>query len=210
MNPATPLALLAELTHRCPLQCPYCSNPVELERASNELSTAEWKRVIDEAAALGVLQIHFSGGEPTSRRDLVELVAHARASGLYTNLITAGVLLDAAKLKALVEAGLDHVQLSFQDSEAEGGDRIGGYKGGHVRKLELARLVREAAPAAPPQGTPPLMVAGGIGPDNVTAALTESGAWGVDVSSGVESAPGIKDIALMERLVARVKEGIEQ
>src|SRR3546814_3771769 len=78
--PAPPLALLAELTHRCPLQCPYCSNPVELERAKHELDTYEWQRIIDEAAALGILQIHFSGGEPTARRDLVELVAHERAA----------------------------------------------------------------------------------------------------------------------------------
>ena len=144
MTPAPPLALLAELTHRCPLQCPYCSNPVELERAGNELDTATWRRVIDEAAEMGVLQIHFSGGEPTARRDLVELVTHARAAGLYTNLITAGVLLDAGKLRALVAAGLDHVQLSFQDSEPVNGDRIGGYKGGHAKKLAVARLVREA------------------------------------------------------------------
>ncbi len=141
---AAPLALLAELTHRCPLQCPYCSNPVELERAGNELSTFEWKRIIDEAAELGILQIHFSGGEPTARRDLVELVAHARAAGLYTNLITAGVLLDAEKLRALKSAGLDHVQLSFQDSEATGADRIGGYRGGHEKKLQVARAIREA------------------------------------------------------------------
>ncbi len=139
-----PLALLAELTHRCPLQCPYCSNPVALERAGNELGTEDWRRVIDEAAELGVLQIHFSGGEPTVRRDLEELVRHARAAGLYTNLITAGVLLDAARLQALVAAGLDHVQLSFQDSRPEGGDRIGGYRGGHARKLAVARMVREA------------------------------------------------------------------
>lgn len=139
-----PLALLAELTHRCPLQCPYCSNPVALERAGNELGTEDWRRVIDEAADLGVLQIHFSGGEPTVRRDLEELVRHARAAGLYTNLITAGVLLDAARLQALVAAGLDHVQLSFQDSGPEGGDRIGGYRGGHARKLAVARMVREA------------------------------------------------------------------
>lgn len=144
MTPTPPLALLAELTHRCPLQCPYCSNPIELERGSNELGTAEWRRVIDEAAALGVLQIHFSGGEPTARRDLGDLVAHAHAAGLYTNLITAGVLLDADRLQALVAAGLDHVQLSFQDSEPELGDHIGGFKGGHAKKLAVARLIREA------------------------------------------------------------------
>jgi pyrroloquinoline quinone biosynthesis protein E len=99
--------------------------------------------VIDEAAALGVLQIHFSGGEPTARRDLVDLVRHAHQAEIYTNLITAGVLLDAAKLRELKEAGLDHVQLSVQDSEPEGGDRIGGFKGGHAKKLAVARLIRE-------------------------------------------------------------------
>ncbi|MEX2008889.1 MAG: pyrroloquinoline quinone biosynthesis protein PqqE [Dongiaceae bacterium] len=142
--PDRPYALLAELTHRCPLQCPYCSNPLGLERAGNELTTDEWRRVIAEAAEMGVLQIHFSGGEPTVRRDLTELVKHATEVGLYSNLITAGVLLDAARLEALVGAGLEHVQLSFQDSEAAGADRIGGYRGGHVKKLEVAKLVRGA------------------------------------------------------------------
>ena len=113
-----PVSLLAELTHRCPLQCPYCSNPLELERAARELDTATWRRVLDEATALGVLQTHFSGGEPTARRDLVDLVRHAAGLGQYTNLITSGVLLDQAKLDALVEAGLDHLQLSIQDSRA--------------------------------------------------------------------------------------------
>ena len=87
-----PLAVLAELTHRCPLQCPYCSNPVELERSSHELTTAEWKKVLSELAEIGVLQIHFSGGEPTARKDLVELVQHASDVGLYSNLITSAVL----------------------------------------------------------------------------------------------------------------------
>jgi len=139
-----PLALLAELTHRCPLQCPYCSNPLNLERTSGELTTAEWQRAIDEAAGLGILQIHFSGGEPTVRRDLEALVRHAHDRGLYTNLITAGVMLDAERIRGLVEAGLDHVQLSFQDSEPGGGDRIGGFKGGHAKKIEVAGLIRAA------------------------------------------------------------------
>jgi pyrroloquinoline quinone biosynthesis protein E len=139
-----PLGLLAELTHRCPLRCPYCSNPLELARAAAELDTATWARVFGEAAALGVLQVHLSGGEPTARRDLPELVRHAAGAGLYTNLITAGVLLDASKLAALAEAGLDHVQLSVQDAEAGNADRIGGYAGGHARKLAVARLVRDA------------------------------------------------------------------
>ncbi len=139
-----PLALLAELTHRCPLQCPYCSNPINLERASRELTTAEWARAIDEAATMGVLQIHFCGGAPTVRPDLEELVRHAHDAGLYTNLITAGVLLDERRVKALADSGLDHVQLSFQDSEPAGGDRIGGFKGGHGRKIEVARWIRAA------------------------------------------------------------------
>jgi len=142
--PQPPYALLAELTHRCPLQCPYCSNPLHLEKAAGELSTDEWRRVICEAADLGVLQIHFSGGEPTVRRDLAELIAAAAAHDLYTNLITAGVLLDRDRLTELVDAGLDHVQLSVQDSDAASADRIGGYRGGHARKLAVAGLIREA------------------------------------------------------------------
>ena len=139
-----PLALLAELTHRCPLRCPYCSNPVELTRASAELDTAEWARVFQEAAALGCLQVHLSGGEPTARRDIAEITAAARAAGLYTNLITAGVLLDAPLVARLKAAGLDHVQLSVQDAEPAGAERIGGMKGAHARKEAAARLVREA------------------------------------------------------------------
>jgi pyrroloquinoline quinone biosynthesis protein E len=139
-----PLALLAELTHRCPLRCPYCSNPVELTRASEELSTEEWARVFREAAEIGCLQVHLSGGEPTARRDIVEITAAARTAGLYTNLITAGVLLDAALMARLREAGLDHVQLSVQDADAAGAERIGGMRGAHARKEAAARLVREA------------------------------------------------------------------
>ncbi|MBS0280331.1 MAG: pyrroloquinoline quinone biosynthesis protein PqqE [Proteobacteria bacterium] len=139
-----PLALLAELTHRCPLQCPYCSNPLALEKPANEMPTADWLRAINEAAGLGCLQVHFSGGEPTVRRDLEELVAGATAAGLYTNLITSGVALDAKRLTSLTAAGLEHVQLSFQDSGAEIGERIGGYEGAHAKKLATAKLVRDA------------------------------------------------------------------
>ncbi len=139
-----PLALLAELTHRCPLGCPYCSNPLVLDRVRDELDTASWLRVIDEAAALGVLQIHFSGGEPLVRRDLATLVGHARAAGLYTNLITSAVLLDEKRLLALKQAGLEHVQISFQDTEPANADRIAGYDGGHEKKLAAARMVRAA------------------------------------------------------------------
>lgn len=139
-----PLALLAELTHRCPLRCPYCSNPVELARASAELTTAEWARVFREAAGLGCLQVHLSGGEPTARRDIVEITAAAHQAGLYTNLITAGVLLDAMLVGRLVAAGLDHVQLSVQDAEEASAERIGGLKGAQARKAAAARLVRDA------------------------------------------------------------------
>lgn len=143
-NVELPLGLLAELTHRCPLRCPYCSNPLELTRAAQELDAATWGRVFQEAAALGVLQVHLSGGEPAARRDLADIVGHAARAGLYTNLITSGVTLDAARLAALVEAGLDHVQLSVQDAQAEGGDRIGGMRGGHAKKLAFAAAVRES------------------------------------------------------------------
>jgi PqqA peptide cyclase len=136
-----PLALLAELTHRCPLRCPYCSNPLELSRASAELDTATWCRVFDEAAALGVLQVHFSGGEPLVRRDLVELVAHAAKAGLYVNLITSGIGLGAHRLAGLVEAGLEHVQLSLQDSDPATGDRIAGLAGAQQAKRDAAALV---------------------------------------------------------------------
>ena len=139
-----PLAILAELSHRCPLQCPYCSNPIDLERASNELDTAGWCRVMDEAAAMGVHQVHFSGGEPTVRRDLEDLVAHAAKVGLYSNLITSGVLLDRKRLEGLAARGLEHVQVSFQDSRGDNADRIAGFRGGHAKKLEVARLVRAA------------------------------------------------------------------
>lgn len=138
-----PVGLLAELTHRCPLQCPYCSNPVDLERANTELSTDDWKRVMREAGELGILQIHLSGGEPTARRDLEDIVEEAAKAGLYTNLITAGVLLKKERLEKLRDLGLDHVQLSIQDVNAENADRIAAYKGGAEKKHEVTKWVRE-------------------------------------------------------------------
>src|SRR5690242_13346488 len=103
-----PLGLLAELTHRCPLGCPYCSNPLNLDDRAAELDTAAWANVFREAAAMGVLQVHLSGGEPASRRDLIEIVAAAAGAGLYTNLITSGIGIDAARLGRMKDAGLDH------------------------------------------------------------------------------------------------------
>ena len=142
--PPPPMGLLAELTHRCPLQCPYCSNPLELERAAGELDTATWLRVLDEAADLGVLQVHFSGGEPTARRDLPDLVRRAAGRQLYSNLITSGVLLDERLLAVLAEAGLDHVQLSFQDVEVANAERIGGMIGAQAKKRAAAALIQRA------------------------------------------------------------------
>jgi pyrroloquinoline quinone biosynthesis protein E len=115
-----------------------------MERAGVEMDTETWFRVFAQAADMGALQVHFSGGEPTVRKDLEELVAGASEPGLYTNLITSGVLLDEARLQALARAGLEHVQLSFQDADAEGGDLIGGYEGAFEKKIRTARLVREA------------------------------------------------------------------
>jgi pyrroloquinoline quinone biosynthesis protein E len=134
----SPLGLLAELTHRCPLGCPYCSNPLALEPRNDELDTATWVRVFGEAAKLGVLQVHLSGGEPAARRDLVEIAASAYAAGLYTNLITSGVGLTPKTLRALYDAGLDHVQVSIQDSEPGSADHIAGYQGAYARKRTLA------------------------------------------------------------------------
>jgi pyrroloquinoline quinone biosynthesis protein E len=133
-----PIGLLAELTHRCPLGCPYCSNPLALEGRDGELDTATWARVFTEAAALGVLQVHLSGGEPGTRRDLVEIAASAREAGLYTNLITSGVGITTRTMRDLWEAGLDHVQVSIQDSDAVSADHIAGYKGAFQRKHALA------------------------------------------------------------------------
>ena len=143
-QPAPPFALLAELTHRCPLTCFYCSNPLELERRNTELDTDEWRRVLTEAAALGILQVHFSGGEPMARSDLPDLVRHAAGLQLYTNLITSGVLLTDKSMAALQSAGIDHVQLSFQDSQADRADHIGGYVGAHERKLAAAQRITAA------------------------------------------------------------------
>jgi pyrroloquinoline quinone biosynthesis protein E len=142
-----PLGLLAELTHRCPLGCPYCSNPLALESRSDELSAEEWARVFKEAAALGVLQVHLSGGEPAARRDLAAIVAAARAANLYSNLITSAVGLTRETLARLSDAGLDHVQISIQDSEGQSADTIAGYKGAFVHKSALAaEVVRHGLP----------------------------------------------------------------
>ena len=142
--PSPPIGLLVELTHRCPLSCPHCSNPLALERPADEIDTAVWARVFKEAADLGALHVHLSGGEPTARRDIVELTRAASQAGLYTNLITSGIGVSETLLAGLVEAGLDHLQLSFQGTDVETNDRLGGYSGGYVKKRAVAAMTTRA------------------------------------------------------------------
>lgn len=137
-----PTTLLAELTHRCPLHCPYCSNPLDLIRAESELTTDDWKRVFTQARALGVLQLGLSGGEPLLRKDLEELAAHARQEGLYSTLVTSGLGLTRARAERLKEGGLEHIQISIQDSDPEVAERIAGVRS-VKHKQAAAALVRE-------------------------------------------------------------------
>lgn len=137
-----PLWLLAELTYRCPLQCPYCSNPVEIAKYNNELGTEDWIRVMRQARKMGAAQLGFSGGEPLARRDLEELIAEARSLGYYSNLITSGVGMDEKRVKTFKEAGLDHIQISFQASDEELNNYLGGTRS-FQHKQEMARVVKE-------------------------------------------------------------------
>jgi len=143
MSVPAPIAMLAELTHRCPLACPYCSNPTDLLAKENELDTGTWLRVFKQAADMGVLQLHLSGGEPASRHDIVDLMQGAHDEGLYTNLITSGIGLTPRRLDALEAAGMDHIQLSMQGTTADLADWVGGYKGGFDRKMKVAGDIAE-------------------------------------------------------------------
>jgi pyrroloquinoline quinone biosynthesis protein E len=137
-----PLSLIAELTHRCPLHCLYCSNPIEMRKAADELTTEDWERVFREAAALGVLQLSLTGGEPLVRKDLAGLIAAGHKAGLYVNMITSGVGLTEERLAELVAAGLEHLQLSFQDLDEASANHIAGTKA-HAIKLALAPVIRK-------------------------------------------------------------------
>jgi len=137
-----PLALIVEVTHRCPLHCVYCSNPLELAGVQSELSTAEWTSVFQQSGKLGMLHAPFTGGEPLARTDLTELIAAARSAGLYTNLITSGIGLNEPRLQGLVAAGLDHIQISFQDSREDAANWIAGAKA-YAHKIELSRAIRQ-------------------------------------------------------------------
>ncbi|MFD2419839.1 pyrroloquinoline quinone biosynthesis protein PqqE [Amycolatopsis pigmentata] len=140
-EPLLPFGVLAELTYACPLHCAYCSNPLDLARYGDELTTAQWLRVLAEARELGTLQAHFSGGEPLLRRDIVEIVRGAHDLGMYTNLVTSGLGLSPLRAEKLRAAGLDHVQISIQDWEAAASDRIAGLRS-FERKIAAAVLVR--------------------------------------------------------------------
>ncbi|QHW29588.1 pyrroloquinoline quinone biosynthesis protein PqqE [Paenibacillus rhizovicinus] len=143
MQVSLPYALTAELTHRCPLRCPYCSNPTELQKRENELSTDEWLSVLEQACELGVVQVHFTGGEPLLRPDLELIVRRARDLGLFVNLITSGVGLTEERVRKLSDAGIDSIQLSLQAASAELADSIAGFKA-HELKRQAARRIREA------------------------------------------------------------------
>jgi pyrroloquinoline quinone biosynthesis protein E len=145
VDPSTigpPLWLLAELTYRCPLHCVFCYNPVDFARTPDELSTDDWLRVLREARDAGSVQCGFSGGEPMLREDLEVLVAEARRLGYYTNLLTSGVGLTEERAARLKEAGLDHVQLSFQDSTREMNDFLS-----HTRTFDLKQRVAKTIKA---------------------------------------------------------------
>lgn len=137
-----PLWLLAELTYRCPLQCPYCSNPLDFAKQDKELTTAQWIKVFEEAREMGAVQIGFSGGEPLVRKDLPELIRAARDLGFYTNLITSGIGLTEKKIDAFAEAGLDHIQISFQASDETLNAALAGNAKAFRQKLEMAKAVK--------------------------------------------------------------------
>lgn len=141
MPSPAPLALIAELTHRCPLHCVYCSNPHELTARSEELPTGTWQQVFQQAAQAGVMQLDLTGGEPLARPDLVQLIQSARAANLYVNLITSGMPLDESRLDELVGAGLDHFQLSFQGAREETANEFAGTRA-HAQKLKVLGWVK--------------------------------------------------------------------
>ncbi|KAA0910798.1 pyrroloquinoline quinone biosynthesis protein PqqE [Pusillimonas sp. ANT_WB101] len=137
-----PYWLLAELTYRCPLHCVFCYNPVEYSGVGPELTTEQWLKVLEEARALGAVQLGLSGGEPLVRDDLEVIVEHARKLGFYTNLLTSGVGLTEKRLTDLKRAGLDHIQLSFQDSTRELNDFLSSTKTFELKK-RVAKMIKD-------------------------------------------------------------------
>ncbi|MBY8338680.1 pyrroloquinoline quinone biosynthesis protein PqqE [Streptomyces spinosirectus] len=172
--PDRPWALLAELTHACPLHCGYCSNPLELTRRSRELTTQQWAEVMHQAGELGVVHTHLSGGEPLLRRDLAQIVTAAEQAGIYTQLVTSGVGLDRSRLSELTAAGLRSVQLSVQHADPDASDRIGGRRS-FADKERAAALVRDAGL---PLGLNVVLHRENL--DAVDAVVELGLAWGVD------------------------------
>ena len=183
-----PLGMLAELTHRCPLHCPYCSNPVDLVRRADELSCEQWLDVLTQARELGVLQVHLSGGEPLARRDLPEIAGHAARLGCYVNLVTSGLGLTDERMTELAERGVAHVQLSFQAADVALADRIAGVRA-HEHKLAAAAVIRRAGlpltvnavlhRANHDQIGPLIELAERIGADRLELANTQYYGWGL-------------------------------
>jgi pyrroloquinoline quinone biosynthesis protein E len=136
-----PLSLVCEVTHRCPLHCVYCSNPLAMQSADAELPTSAWVRVFHQAAAMGIAHLHLTGGEPLARHDLSELIAGGRDADLYVNMVTSALGLNEQRLQSLVDAGLDHIQLSLQDADEQKANQWAGARA-HARKLEMAKLIR--------------------------------------------------------------------
>jgi PqqA peptide cyclase len=183
-----PTTLLAELTHRCPLHCPYCSNPIDLARSQSELSTDDWKRVFTQARELGALQLGLSGGEPLIRRDLEELVAHAHTVGFYQTLVTSAVGLTRERAVRLKEAGLEHVQISFQDSEKEIAEQIAGTRSWDakhqaakwIKELDFAFSVNVVLHRANLDHLAEIIdMAGALGADRIELANTQYYGWAV-------------------------------
>lgn len=142
MGAPRPYTLVAELTYKCPLKCLYCSNPVNYYQMRDELTTEQWMKTFSEAAELGVVQLHFTGGEPVIRKDLPELIRHARSRDLYTSLITGGTLLTDEKLRELRDAGLEHIQLSIQDADRKTSEVVAGIRS-YDKKVEIAHAIRK-------------------------------------------------------------------
>ncbi len=183
-----PTTLLAELTHRCPLHCPYCSNPIDLARAQSELSTEDWKRVFTQARELGALQLGLSGGEPLIRRDLEELVVHAKSLGFYQTLVTSAIGLTRERAVRLKEAGLEHVQISFQDSEKEIAEKIAGTRSWDakhqaaqwIKELDFAFSVNVVLHRANLDHLAEIIdMAGALGADRIELANTQYYGWAV-------------------------------
>lgn len=217
MKPERPTTLLAELTHRCPLHCPYCSNPLELVRPQQELSTGDWTRVLSEARALGVLQLGLSGGEPLVRRDLEDLAAHARKIGLYTTLVTSGLGLTRARAEALRETGLEHIQLSLQDTDPGMAEHVAGARSVE-QKAAAAVLIRELGFAFSINVVlhranlgrvgEIIELAAGLGADRLELANTQYYGWALENRGAL--LPTREQVAAAEQVVDEAKQRYRQ